>query len=91
MRINAQKFAKVRVEILVKHKGHIPNPEGAAKKEQLCDLGLPVTSVTTGKYFQVDLENVTLRQAKGRAPVLARKLLANPVYEEFIIQRIEPL
>ncbi len=87
--MRGQVFKAVVVEMLVRFKPEVPNPESVALAMLLQDQGFgQVSRVEKGKYFQVSYENVTLRQARIQARLAGKRLLANPVTEEFEIINI---
>ena len=62
------------------------DPQGKAVLGGLSNLGVPgVQDVRIGKHIQLNLEAASGEEARALAEEASRKLLANPVMEEFTI------
>jgi phosphoribosylformylglycinamidine synthase len=62
------------------------DPQGKAVLGGLSSLGIPgVQDVRIGKHIQLNLEAASAEEAGALAEEASRKLLANPVMEEFTI------
>ena len=62
------------------------DPQGKAVLGGLDNLGIKsVNDVRIGKHIQLNLEAASAEDAKSIAEEASRKLLANPVMEEFTI------
>ncbi len=62
------------------------DPQGKAVLGGLANLGIKsVNDVRIGKHIQLNLEAASAEEAKSIAEEASRKLLANPVMEEFTI------
>ncbi len=78
-------MAKVRV--LVRLKPGILDVQGAAVKRALAGLGFSdVADLRIGKVIEVDVEAPTEAQARTRTDEMCRKLLANPILEDYTIE-----
>jgi phosphoribosylformylglycinamidine synthase PurS subunit len=76
-----------KVRVLVRLKPGILDVQGAAVKRALVGLGFSdVTDLRVGKVIEVELEAPTPAAARARAAEMCRKLLANPVLEEYTIE-----
>lgn len=73
-------------EIFVTYRKGIFDPPGATVKRALENLGYPVSDVKIGKYIQLesDADYDGVRE-------MCEKLLANPVIEDFRINRVEDI
>jgi phosphoribosylformylglycinamidine synthase len=79
----------MKVNVIVKPKEAILDPQGAAVRDAMRHLGMPeVRNVRIGKYLEIDLEgeNVDLDQ---RLHGLCRDLLSNPVIEDYELRKSE--
>jgi phosphoribosylformylglycinamidine synthase PurS subunit len=79
----------MKVNVIVKPKEAVLDPQGAAVREAMRHLGMPeVKSVRIGKYLEIDVdgENGDLDQ---RLHGLCRDLLSNPVIEDYEVQKNE--
>jgi len=82
--------AHVRYNVLVTLKPGVLDPQGKAIHHALEGLGFAgVRDVRAGKLIQLDLEDDAADAAQIEE--MCRKLLANPVIENFRIERAEPV
>jgi phosphoribosylformylglycinamidine synthase len=73
-------------EVLVSLKPGLADPQGAAVASALPALGWSnVAQVRVGKHVAVTLEAGSEEEARTQVEAIARRLLANPVIEEFRI------
>ena len=73
-------LAKVYVTL----KPTVNDPQGLTIKGGLHSLGFSsVDSVRFGKYMEIRIEAANKSDAEGAVTEMCRKLLANPVIEEF--------
>jgi phosphoribosylformylglycinamidine synthase PurS subunit len=78
-----------RLEIRVKPRPGLLNPEGKAIHHALGALGwAAVHDVRVGKVIYVDMDADTSDAALVEAEAMCRKLLANPVTEDFEISLV---
>ena len=74
-------------EIKVMPLKELLDPQGKAVLGGLSNLGInSINDVRIGKHIQLQLEAGTNEEAFGIAEGAAKKLLANPVMEEYSIQ-----
>lgn len=60
------------------------DPQGEAVKNSLHTLGYErVRRVRVGKYIEVELEASGIEEASAEVEEMARRLLSNPVIEDF--------
>ena len=79
-----------RLEIRVKPRPGLLNPEGKAIHHALVSLGWAgVEDVRVGKAIYVDLEAASAEAAMEAAEAMCRKILANPVTEDFEVSLME--
>lgn len=79
----------MRVNVLVKPKEAVLDPQGAAVRDAMRHLGMPeVRSVRIGKYMEIDVEGEGTEVEK-KLHTLCRDLLSNPVIEDYEIQKTE--
>ena len=72
------------LEIRVKTRPGLLDPEGKAVQHALDSLGFPgVSDVRIGKVIDVEIEAESESVALDRGQEMCRKLLANPVTENF--------
>jgi len=77
-------LSRFRLEIRVKPRPGLLNPEGKAIHHALNSLGWSeVSDVRVGKAIYVDLEAPYADGAVEAAEAMCRKILANPVTEDF--------
>lgn len=75
---------RFHVEVRVKPRPGLLDPEGKAIHHALDSLGYDsVAGVRVGKVIDLELEAASGDEAEARAREMCRKLLANPVTEDF--------
>jgi len=72
---------RARVEVGLKP-GH-SDPEGETTKQSLSELNYPVESVGVSKVYEIVLEAKNLSQAKKMVDDMCKRLLANPVKDNY--------
>jgi phosphoribosylformylglycinamidine synthase len=77
----------MKVRVLVRLKPGILDVQGAAVKRALVGMGFTdVADLRVGKVIDLDVDAPTPEVARARVEEMCRKLLANPVLEEFAIE-----
>jgi phosphoribosylformylglycinamidine synthase len=77
----------VRVRVLVRLKPGILDVQGAAVQRALAGLGLgAVRGLRVGKLVEVDVDATDPDQARARVDEMCRRLLANPILEDYTIE-----
>jgi phosphoribosylformylglycinamidine synthase subunit PurS len=85
-------MTKFRVSVEIKPREGILDPQGRAVADSLRTLGFPsVQDVHVGKYIVVDADASNETSARESVTAMCKKLLANPVVEDFAITRVEAL
>jgi len=80
----------VKAIVHVTLKRDVLDPQGKAIHRAAASLGLPaVTGIRQGKLFEVQLDSGDRARAESQLRELCGKLLANPVIEDWRIERIE--
>jgi len=70
--------------VYVTLKPTVNDPQGLTIRSALHSLGFTdVESVRAGKYMEMRLDASDRRQAEGQVTEMCRKLLANPVIEDY--------
>ncbi len=73
-----------RARVIVTLKPTVNDPQGLTVRGALHSLGYAeVDSVRAGKYIDLHLEAGSREQAAARVTEMCRRLLANPVIEDF--------
>ena len=81
-------MATHHIEVRVKPRAGLLDPQGAAVRHALESLGFSgVSEVRVGKVVDLDIEAPNASQAIEMAEEMCRKLLANPVTEDFTVGR----
>ncbi len=65
--------------------GHVDS-EGLTAKSALSDMGYDVEEVSTANVYEIDFEAESLEEAQGRVEEMCKKLLANPVKDDYTIE-----
>jgi phosphoribosylformylglycinamidine synthase PurS subunit len=77
-------LSRYHLEIRVKPRPGLLDPQGKAIHGALRSLGWPeVSDVRVGKAIYMDLEAASEKDAFEKAQAMCRKLIANPVTEDF--------
>lgn len=85
-------MSQYRIEVRVKPRPGLLDPQGKAIHHSLNSLGWEgVHDVRVGKAIYIDLEAATEAAALDAAEVMCRKLLANPVTEDFEVAMVGEL
>jgi phosphoribosylformylglycinamidine synthase subunit PurS len=72
------------MEVRVKPRPGLLDPQGKAIHHALESLGYPgVATVRVGKVMDLELDAASEAEARERVEEMCRKLLANPVTEDF--------
>ncbi len=73
---------KAKVEVTLKKA--VLDPQGAAVEKSLQALGYDgVSQVRVGKYIELNLEANDREEAAARVEDMSRRLLSNPVIEDY--------
>ena len=85
-------MSRYRLEVLVKPRPGLLDPEGKAIHHALNALGWgEVEDVRVGKAIYLDIESRSADEAVEAARAMCRKLLANPVTEDFEVAQVGEL
>lgn len=80
-------MTRYRLEIRVTPRPGLLDPEGKAIHHALAELGFAgVEEVRAGKALLVEMEASSEASARESADAMCRKLLANPVTEDFEVE-----
>ena len=76
--------------VYVTLKPTVNDPQGITIRGALHSLGFAeVESVRAGKYLEVRLNSTSRGEAEGQVAEMCRRLLANPVIEDFRLEMEE--
>ncbi|MFQ5432783.1 MAG: phosphoribosylformylglycinamidine synthase subunit PurS [Nitrospinota bacterium] len=76
----------MKASVTVTYKNGILDPQGKAVEHSLHSLGFDsVKEVRIGKYVEVELDESDPEKAKSALDEMCKKLLSNPVTENFRI------
>lgn len=79
----------VKVNVIVKPKEAVLDPQGNAVRDAMRHLGMPeVRSVRIGKFMEIDIDGDDTDVEK-RLRGLCRDLLSNPVIEDYELAKRE--
>lgn len=80
----------IKFEVLVQLKPGLLDPQGKAVEGALPALGWTnVTGIRVGRHVELTIDAETEHAALAQVEEMARRLLANPVIEEFQILHAE--
>jgi phosphoribosylformylglycinamidine synthase PurS subunit len=80
-------MVKVRIEVKLKQ-GYF-DPEGNTIAKALKELNFPVSDVRVSKLYTIQLDIAGVGEAKKLAEDICRKLLVNPVKDDFKMEVVE--
>jgi phosphoribosylformylglycinamidine synthase len=76
----------VKVNVIVKPKEAVLDPQGTAVRDAMRHLGMPeVRSVRIGKFMEIEVE-ASGGDLEKRLHALCKDLLSNPVIEDYELQ-----
>jgi phosphoribosylformylglycinamidine synthase len=76
----------VKLHVVVTPKAAVLDPQGAAVRDAMRQLGMPeVRSVRVGKFLEIEVEG-DRASIEPRLHELCRDLLSNPVIEDYHLQ-----
>ena len=79
----------MKIRVLIRLKPSILDVQGAAVKRALAGLGFAeVTDLRVGKVVEIELQAATPAEGRERAEAMCRKLLANPLLEDYTIETV---
>ena len=76
----------MKISVIVTLKKDVLDPQGKVVKQTLGNMGYKsVDTVRQGKFFEIDLNEKNIDEVKKKAEEMCKKLLANTVIEDYII------
>lgn len=79
----------MHARVLVTLKKGVLDPAGQAVRSGLHELGFrEVEEVRLGKLIEIQLGELSRSEAEQRVAEMAKKLLANPVIEDFTVELV---
>ena len=77
----------MKAKIIVRLKQTVHDPQGEAIWQSLQHMGyVNIIAIRQGKVFDVELQHLTEKEAGPLLEEIARKVLANPIIEEYVIE-----
>jgi phosphoribosylformylglycinamidine synthase len=76
----------VRATVLVRPKGGILDPQGAAVERSLRQLGFPVGDARVGRVIDLEVTAPSAEEARAQVEQMCERLLANPLIESYEIE-----
>ncbi len=77
----------MKARVFVKPREGVLDPQGNAVGQALHTLGYAeVDAVRVGRYFEVELSAPSRKEAEGRLQEMCRRLLSNPLIEDFTFE-----
>ena len=77
----------MKARVFVKPREGVLDPQGNAVGQALHTLGYAeVEEVRVGRYFEVELSAAAREEAEGRLDEMCRRLLSNPLIEDFTFE-----
>ncbi len=80
----------MKARVYVRLKNGVLDPQGMTIQRSLQSLGYDeVSGVRQGKVFEMDLSATDEARARERLEEMSRRLLSNPVIEDFNVEIVE--
>ena len=80
----------MKAKVYVRLKKGVLDPQGMTIQRSLQSLGYDeVSGVRQGKVFEMDLSATDAARARERLEEMSRRLLSNPVIEDFSVEILE--
>ena len=77
----------MRVTVTIDRRPEIADPEGTTVKRALHDLGFTeAKAVRMDRVIHLDVDGENADEVKARVEEMCRRLLANPVLEDFAVE-----
>ena len=77
---------KFSAKVHVRLKKSVLDPQGKTVEQALATLGFAeAKNVRLGKFFELEMEAPSLKDAERRLSEMAHTLLANPVIEDYTV------
>jgi phosphoribosylformylglycinamidine synthase len=74
----------MKARVYVSFKDSVLDPQGKAVKNALLSIGYEkVKDVRQGKFFQIEMDDMSEDEAKRQITEMAERILSNPVIEKF--------
>ena len=81
----------MRVKVEIVRRPEIADPQGVTVVRALRELGFrEVGEARFNRTIVLDLDTTDVQSARARVEDMCRRLLANPVIEDFEVQVLEP-
>ncbi len=79
---------KAKIEVTLKKS--VLDPQGATVAKSLEALGYNnLKDIRIGKYLELTLQNVSKEQGEEQVKEMCRRLLVNPVIEDYVFELVE--
>jgi phosphoribosylformylglycinamidine synthase PurS subunit len=77
----------MKARIIVRLKQTVHDPQGEAIWQTLQHMGYAnIVAIRQGKVFDIELQHVTELEARPLLDEIGRRVLANPIIEEYVIE-----
>ncbi len=76
----------MRVQVRIRRRAQIADPQGAAVGRGLRDLGYDVADVRIDRNVVLDVEGTDPEHVRSAVTEMCERLLANPVMEDYEIE-----
>ena len=76
----------MKATVLVRPKGGILDPQGAAVERSLRQLGFEVGEARVGRVIDLEVDAPTAEEARTQLERMCENLLANPLIESYEIE-----
>ena len=78
----------MKFSITVTLKKDVLDPQGKVVQNTLSNIGLNLTNIRQGKYFEIEVDEKDQTKAKKNVDEMCRKLLVNLIIEDYKINKL---
>ena len=76
----------MKVQVIITLKKNVLDPQGKVIQQTLDGMGFnSISEVRQGKFFEIEIDEKDQKKAKEKVTDLSKKLLANSIIEDYII------
>jgi len=76
----------LKISVIVTLKNEVLDPQGIVIRNTIQNMGINnINNVTQGKFFEIEINEKNFEDAEKKIEEICKKLLANPVIENYKI------
>ena len=79
---------KLKFSVTVTLKKDVLDPQGKVVQNTLINLGINLTNIRQGKYFEIDVDEKDQIKAKKNIDEMCKRILVNLIIEDYKINKL---